>query len=396
MANNNRHNSLFRYLVTRLIAPALIGVCPIALAQSVQVTPVSSTPVSVGSLDTVRNVTFEARNATNNGLYYQRAVTFSKANVAKATRSRVIGAAAGAAAISAAMLALGYALDYITGDIYSAQGSPGANTTGKALSNNYGYSCSQTSITVHANCVLGILRNGTQNPVSYSSHSNYRTNTTSWTYRYNVHYQSGFVDPNGFYVVVANYTPTNTAVGAELATASTPATDTQVYNAIKDIPDAMEEVFHTPLGAPRVVDPMPAVMNSIQSQYRADTNQPLPAGTTDTANAESTPTSQPTATAFPAFCSWAKYACDAIDWFKKDADLDDPDPPEVDTGMIAPVLWTSGLGAGSCPAERTVNVSGSSFTYSYQPWCDFAALLKTIVLAACAFSAVFIIHGKPK
>mgnify|MGYP000322833354 CR=1 FL=1 len=56
----------------------------------------------------------------------------------------------------------------------------------------------------------------------------------------------------------------------------------------------------------------------------------------------------------------------------------------------------SGFGAGSCPAPLPFNAFGSSFSISLQPFCDFAGLIRALVILAALISAAFIVTGSRK
>jgi hypothetical protein len=67
---------------------------------------------------------------------------------------------------------------------------------------------------------------------------------------------------------------------------------------------------------------------------------------------------------------------------------------------LQPAQWSSGLGQGSCPApiELSVNILGRSapVTLSFQPICDFAGILRTLLLACSAILSLSIIAGARK
>ncbi|QQQ03668.1 virulence factor TspB C-terminal domain-related protein [Lysobacter enzymogenes] len=66
----------------------------------------------------------------------------------------------------------------------------------------------------------------------------------------------------------------------------------------------------------------------------------------------------------------------------------------------SPATWSSGLGQGTCPApvSTTVSIGQSSaqVEFSFQPICDFAAALRTLLLACSAILSVLIISGARK
>lgn len=71
----------------------------------------------------------------------------------------------------------------------------------------------------------------------------------------------------------------------------------------------------------------------------------------------------------------------------------DVDVPEEEvTVTITP---TTGWGAenASCPAPRTFTVSGNTFEMSFQPVCDFATVMRYVILAVAWIGAAFIVVG---
>lgn len=71
----------------------------------------------------------------------------------------------------------------------------------------------------------------------------------------------------------------------------------------------------------------------------------------------------------------------------------DVDVPEEEvTVTITP---TTGWGAenASCPPPRTFTVSGNTFEMSFQPVCDFATVMRYVILAVAWIGAAFIVVG---
>ena len=62
--------------------------------------------------------------------------------------------------------------------------------------------------------------------------------------------------------------------------------------------------------------------------------------------------------------------------------------------------WSSGLGGGSCPASKSVAVGlggvSTTVNFSFQPLCDFATLIRGLVLACAAIASAYIIAGVRK
>lgn len=218
---------------------------------------------------------------------------------------------------------------------------------------------------------------------------------------------------------------------------SATVTDEQIHQAIKNNPDAWKQILTYPpypqnivgteagtnfANKPIVHDPMPAQMQAIQAQYRTDTGQALAAGTSEAAvpQAMPAPTTAPytgttalpatgTATApatavasasvtFPVFCTWASSVCAALDWLTDDvAEVPaDVAVPEVEVPIVAQT-FDSGLGAGSCPGAIAVEFEFNgthNIGFSYQPMCDFAAMIKPLILLLGAIASAWIISGK--
>lgn len=59
--------------------------------------------------------------------------------------------------------------------------------------------------------------------------------------------------------------------------------------------------------------------------------------------------------------------------------------------------WSSGLGNGSCPATKSVSVGVGGYSttieFSFKPLCDFAILIRGLVLAISAVVSAYIIAG---
>lgn len=51
---------------------------------------------------------------------------------------------------------------------------------------------------------------------------------------------------------------------------------------------------------------------------------------------------------------------------------------------------------GTCPAPKTVVLMGRSYTFSYEWFCEYARLIRAIVVAAAAIAAGFIVFGGRK
>jgi len=378
---------LAAYALTTSIAFATGGVI---------VTPVAVTPYTSTAQNVMATATFEGRLAAQSGsvaqgLYYQRAVTFSQAQMASASRSRMAGAVASAAALAAAMLAVGYFIDSITGDIYTNQGTAGvAQLSGRTYKVSGSY-CQRNTVAEVLSC------HHAQNPTGYSGA--YRWRSTNFKAN-GVDVDSFIYDRQASSGVWFNSNLDVSVHGTALQWASnsdprgiapTTATDQQIHDAVRASPEAVREALHHPDGRPRVVQPMPAIMDQVAAQYRTDTAQPLAEGQTETPNAVDSPSTTPTATQYPAFCAWASKMCEFVDWMRAPPDADvDVDLPET---QIQPVTWVSGLGTGTCPAPRSIPLSLGTYEMSWQPVCELALGIKALLLVSASLMAAYILSG---
>ncbi|NYB79036.1 MAG: hypothetical protein HZS22_14790, partial [Stenotrophomonas maltophilia] len=59
--------------------------------------------------------------------------------------------------------------------------------------------------------------------------------------------------------------------------------------------------------------------------------------------------------------------------------------------------WSSGLGGGSCPSPRTINVSlggySAAMVFEFKPLCDFSRYIRGMVIAFAAIVAAYIVLG---
>lgn len=102
---------------------------------------------------------------------------------------------------------------------------------------------------------------------------------------------------------------------------------------------------------------------------------------------------QTAADQWPSFCSWASVVCDAIDWMKQ-APAPPADTPTLPvTDATQSVSFDSGLGSGSCPADRTTSFMGKTITYSFATPCEVAGWISYVVLALATLTAGFILAG---
>lgn len=95
----------------------------------------------------------------------------------------------------------------------------------------------------------------------------------------------------------------------------------------------------------------------------------------------------------PAFCSWASVICEFIDWVKgEDEGFQDAELPITEV-PVTPSTWTSGLGSGSCPSDKSLALSRGSFSMSYAPVCQLAGFVRPLVILSALLIGAFIIAG---
>lgn len=102
----------------------------------------------------------------------------------------------------------------------------------------------------------------------------------------------------------------------------------------------------------------------------------------------------------PAFCSWAKPVCDALDWLQKPApDMGEDSELDIDVPDITPVDTDINFG-GSCPAnfEFKGSIFGNPINIvllDTAMFCDFlATYVKYPVYAASSLFALYILGGR--
>lgn len=429
--------------VSRLIAfgALLLGAfgCPVlAWGQTtggvVRVAVIANQPQSFSSTgDLLSHVTYEGRLAAAstgtapvaNSLYYRRAATFSKGTVAALARKRMLGMVpyVGPVFLLKDLLEAGGLFGDTAGAINSAPSVPGASCSGAEgfwmSTYNYLTACSAAGV-------------ASKHCANYTATNLYPcigfTLTSASTYTLTEATPPGQGQPiQGPYNLI-NYGP-NGSAHSDPATAAIAATDDQIVNAMKAgdptqdwVKQAWAEPFKWPEGQPIVANPMPAQMAEVAAQYRTDTGVALAPATTDPVYADETAVAKATATsdnigtqtkpetssstssgslAFPVFCTWASVVCEAVTWFKAEPttlETQAPELPEIDV-PVTDVPFVSGLGAGTCPGG--VNAEFSFFgshvvAFSYQPMCDFAALIKPLFILMASILSAMILAGLRK
>ncbi|SIQ24727.1 virulence factor TspB C-terminal domain-related protein [Marinobacterium stanieri] len=125
-----------------------------------------------------------------------------------------------------------------------------------------------------------------------------------------------------------------------------------------------------------------------------------PDGSTTTG--EYTPPSEDTANKpdaepeWPGFCDWASVVCDWIEWTKEEEENLDPDDFPVEELTLDDIKedYSSGLGAGSCPAPITTSFNGQSIKYEFTVACEnVSTYFKPLVISIAGIIATMIIVG---
>lgn len=174
-------------------------------------------------------------------------------------------------------------------------------------------------------------------------------------------------------------------------------TDTQLADLVLQSPQVINAILiDGETGAPIRTPELVAAMNALRQALEAGNSSATPGDDVvsgDLANP------QPMESAWPMFCSWATTVCDFIDWVRTEP-APEPSPPEVPWEIAPPdptVEWSSGLGAGSCPAPYSFSVSLGGYTsspeFSVQPICDFAVIMRPVILAISVLMAGYILAG---
>lgn len=97
---------------------------------------------------------------------------------------------------------------------------------------------------------------------------------------------------------------------------------------------------------------------------------------------------------WPAFCEWAPSVCEWMDWTKEAPEEDLPLPELIDTDFYEEKNIS--FGSKSCPPDYEINLAPfmqNTVGVSFQPFCDFAALIYFLVMAASYVSAAYITIG---
>lgn len=207
---------------------------------------------------------------------------------------------------------------------------------------------------------------------------------------------------NFFVNWTANY-PSSTVPSVDtIPLANTPATDSQLGDAVKNAPyQSVTDILNDPFTSgnwrerwPEIEPVASDIEDSIGYDVEGTPTDNYDPTIVDGSTATPKPVTQPstTATEWPVFCSWATVVCDFIDWFKEEPTP--PETPELPTTEVQPVEWESGLGSGSCPANPSVELMGTTLEYDLTNACWGASnLFQPILIFLSLIAAAYIIIG---
>lgn len=190
--------------------------------------------------------------------------------------------------------------------------------------------------------------------------------------------------------------PPANAVNGNPYTDATAVSDYDVGQLLKQHPEIINAILIDPeTGAPIRTQALVNALNALAAQLAAANGDPAPPLVEADPDLGGEPT--PSQTDWPGFCDWAGPVCDFIDWVKKPEPAEEePEVPWDETPPEA-VTWSSGLGAGGCPAPVSFSVTIAGLTvapeFEVQPICDFGEKVRPLVIALASLLGVFIVGG---
>lgn len=178
---------------------------------------------------------------------------------------------------------------------------------------------------------------------------------------------------------------------------ASPVSNYDLGQLLKNHPEIVNAILIDPqTGAPIRTQELVNALNALAAQLAAANGDPAPTPVEVDPDIE-TGTDTPSQTEWPGFCDWAPTVCEFVEWMTK------PEPeeeqPEVPWDETPPetVEWSSGLGAGSCPAPVSFSVTigpvSASPEFELQPICDFGEKIRPLVIALASLIGVFIVGG---
>jgi hypothetical protein len=382
MGNSLRHLVLFLAAAALTLAPGLVYSQAAPSVVPVNISPVG--PVS-GGLQTM--ATYQATGAGAANGYYTRPVLVSN-NTLGGLANGLARRAAPVAAFTAAVAAAGWAIDELTKQVNASPASGGAQIPVGSIYYHYqgNYFSTQGGL---ASYILQL--HNANSPSHQATHIEFTNDVGQigtltmkarpWDSSYAGHRLANA--PDNLY---------------EPVTPAVPATVAQLSDLIKNNPSLWNPALRNPDGS---VNRNPDVMNEAdalrdQLSDPQATPQPDPAAEWDSGQQGGDPQNSPTSLEFPTFCDWASVVCSFIDWVKGTEDFGPDAELPVTEIPVTPSTWTSGLGGGACPANKSLNLSVWSGSVSFQPVCDLAGYIRPLLILSALLIGAFIISGANK
>lgn len=384
------------------------------LINGIKVEAVAVSSASRTSTGTVlQGIQFRAQSGTTPPKFYQRAVDFTKGTTAGSIKNFAKGNAF-QLGLTAAILGMGWAMDELTGQIYSvpetsslacASGSSCALIVGaigispvrcsppmsiSCAQKSYDYYCKQRPPTDNQ-CnpttlliVTSVTNNGSNSAGLIYANKAGSARNSSW----------------GVSTVTQDtYTPETQAV---------PATDIQIADSITpQLTNDQLKKLHTDPVTGAIQQPQEVLnkMTEVANQYARELNPNSVNATAPTAVAipgvtelpatDSLP--QTVALDLPDFCTWATTVCEYMDWTKEmptePVDSEFTVASLVDETEVNLESYSSGLGSGSCPSPESLVLLGNTYNFSWQPACSLATGMSMLLIAGAYLSSIFILLG---
>lgn len=380
---------------------------------------VESTPVSVsgGSINSsgqvVTMATYKATHPTKGTMYMDRLTAYNKGTTGTLAARRISSARSNlnplGLLMTGTLLGVGMFLDSVTGDIYSVPPEQASCGTGTA----------QTCINVYGGGWGGsyddcqVVKNNNHCFQSLAMAANAVTakyNSFTWQAGRKPFTCIGRYVGNGGILctgadgwqgtVDTNYNTVNFPL--ERNVPGTQATPEEIHDKIfppvkwddagylgDHLPELLRDpVTNSPAKTQETANKAKEIENAQNvaddPAYTPTSPETVPEPTTDT---------PPVSGTFPSFCAYAGIMCDFVNWMRKDDDP--PEPPDMPTTDLgSPIVFSSGLGSGSCPQNKNVALTWlDSQTFSYQPLCDVAVGIKPLVIASSGIFALLILGG---
>lgn len=175
-----------------------------------------------------------------------------------------------------------------------------------------------------------------------------------------------------------------------------PITADQLGDLLRQHPEAAQAVLLDDYGRPIMTPELAAAINDLRKAAEALNGDPAGPDVTADPNLGETNSPDPE-TELPLFCDYAPKLCEWLDWTRTEEKFQEVELPEEEL-PIQSSGWSSGLpSSGSCPAPIQVTVplgaQSAPIEFSYQPLCDFLALLRYVLIAGAMFIAAKIVVG---